>query len=156
MGVDTKLYVEVQDHMADRIDVIKRAGSAIEKKIYEHLDEEVQRRGYKNRLHMLFNLKDSEKGTWTNGFGQFSTYGFNMFTVNFGYKGERRNLSCFIDCDCDMEEYSQAGGVIFSLGCWGSSDEIMRAIIDELRNDFRMWYEYNDCSGDVEKVGNHG
>lgn len=35
MSVDTKLYVEVHDDMAERIDVIKRAGSVIEDKIRE-------------------------------------------------------------------------------------------------------------------------
>lgn len=104
-----------------------------------------------NRPHLLVNLEESKRGTWTNGIGSFSTHNFGMFTTNFGYKGERRCFHAFIDCDNDLIEYTHIGGVIFNLGCWGSSDEIMRLIIDELKTDYPMWYVYDD-SKDEEAV----
>lgn len=71
-----------------------------------------------------------------------------MLQITFTYKGEDRMLNIHFDCDSDGEAcgYKDGSKLILSLGCWGSSVEIMRAILNELKVYGDAYLIENDCS----------
>ena len=71
-----------------------------------------------------------------------------MLQVAFTYKGEDRSLNIHFDCDSDGEAcgYKNGSKLILSLGYWGSSVEIMRAVLDELKVYGEAYLIDNDCS----------
>lgn len=78
-----------------------------------------------------------------------------MLRITFAYKGEDRTLTIHFDCDSDGEGcgYKDGSKLILSLGYWGSSVEIMRAVLEELKVYGDAYLIDNDCSDyELEQV----
>lgn len=71
-----------------------------------------------------------------------------MLRVIFAYKGEDRILTIHFDCDSDGEAcgYKDGSKLILSLGAWGSSVEIMRAVLNAMKVYGQAYLIENDCS----------
>lgn len=67
----------------------------------------------------------------------------SMLTLDFVYAGEKRALSVFFDCDCDHVEYGPSS-LSMSLGCWGSSELLMRTALAALSMLGTAWLDVND------------
>lgn len=72
----------------------------------------------------------------------------HMLMVNFIFNGENRQLNIHFDCDSDGEGrgYEDGSKLILSLGAWGSSVEIMRGVLNELKVYGQVYLIENDCS----------
>lgn len=72
----------------------------------------------------------------------------HMLMVNFIFNGENRQLNVHFDCDSDGEGcgYKDGSKLILSLGCWGSSVELMRVVLEELKVYGPAYLIENDCS----------
>jgi len=71
-----------------------------------------------------------------------------MLAVSFIFNGEDRMLRIHFDCDVDGEScgYKDGPKLILSLGAWGSSVEIMKAVLDNLKNLGDTYLIENDCA----------
>ncbi len=65
------------------------------------------------------------------------------FTVVFVDGQDVRQLFVFFDCDSDYDYVKQGPKIIFNLGCWGKSDELMLGILSQFEGE--KYYRYNDC-----------
>jgi GH18 family chitinase len=61
---------------------------------------------------------------------------------------EKRMLSIHFGCDSDYSDTYKGDKVILSLGCWGSSDEIMKTLAKELAQFGDVYYDHNDCDAE--------
>jgi GH18 family chitinase len=61
---------------------------------------------------------------------------------------EKRMLSIHFGCDSDYSDTYEGDKVILSLGCWGSSDEIMKTLAKELAQFGDVYYDHNDCDAE--------
>jgi hypothetical protein len=68
------------------------------------------------------------------------------FRVHFLDGDEKRMLYVWFDCDCDMKDIHDGQKIIFSLGCWGKSDEIIKGILARLKHLGKIYYVYNNCA----------
>lgn len=69
-------------------------------------------------------------------------------SVHFKYKGEERRVLIYFDCDCDLKNHEEIKGdscIWFSLGCWGSSEYIMRGILEKMKDFGNCYIDVNDC-----------
>ena len=68
---------------------------------------------------------------------------FSKFiTVNFRDSEDDRTLFVFFDCDSDYASVKSGPKIIFNLGCWGKSDELILGILAQF--DGEKYYRYND------------
>lgn len=76
------------------------------------------------------------------------------FRISFRYKGEDRILHIHTDCDCDLRDEfgDEATGIIMSLGCWGSSVEIMKEILTNVQIEGEKWILEQDCNDVWEQI----
>jgi len=77
-----------------------------------------------------------------------------MLTISFRYKSEGRQMHIHLDCDCDGEQSGYADGskIIFSLGAWGYSVEIMEAVIKAFKHLGTCYIIRNDAIDEKEEV----
>lgn len=77
-------------------------------------------------------------------------------SMTFIYKGEARDLKIHFGCDCDLAIYPEIQGVScvwFSLGCWGSSELLMRTVLDSVRQYGKVYIDVNDSDDtDFEEI----
>lgn len=67
-----------------------------------------------------------------------------MVEVHFKYRSEQRSLHIHFDCDWDAREYGEHA-LLLSLGCWGSSELIMRTVLASLQDLGPTYIDVNDC-----------
>ena len=67
------------------------------------------------------------------------------FTVSFFDQGTPRNMLVSYDCDNDYNDNPELKGnkLIFSIGCWGNSIEIIESILKEFSEE--CFIIENDC-----------
>lgn len=72
------------------------------------------------------------------------TFEDKFHQITFKYKGEDRMISVFWDGNCknDYADVTSDSVTLLSLGCWGSSEEIIRVILDHFGGG---WIDVNDC-----------
>lgn len=68
------------------------------------------------------------------------------FTASFEDGDDKRQLNVFFDCDSNYEDVYQGQKIVFNLGCWGKSDELMKGILEGMKHLGRAFYIYNDCA----------
>lgn len=66
-----------------------------------------------------------------------------MLSLDFVYAGEKRALKVFFDCDCDQSDYGPSS-LSMSLGCWGSSELLMRTALTALSLLGTAWLDVSD------------
>lgn len=71
-----------------------------------------------------------------------------MLSVRFLFKGEQRDIKIHFDRDCDLENHEEIkvnSCIWFSMGCWGSSEILMREILDSIREYGSIYIDVRDC-----------
>lgn len=99
-----------------------------------------------NRAHFLFAEEFREEAkSFSNGCS-VSTYDFETFVLTFGTGEElKRSVHMFTTCDGDYCDTYEGYKVIFSIGYWGKSDEILKVIGEVVKEFGRVFYDFNDC-----------
>jgi hypothetical protein len=74
-----------------------------------------------------------------------------FFSIYFKVKNESRILTVHFDCDCDYKEY-EGSKIIWGVNYWGLAEEIVLGICKEMTQFGQVFYEVNDCDGEIVKV----
>jgi len=152
MGVSTNLFVTARKE--DMFDLMPKLIKDINKWQRDWLVEYANRKGFDNPAMFLFRDKEAELNKhlkdFTNGIYSIHTHDFGSFTTNFTVNGEKRNLSINHSCSCEYEDIYDGDKIIFSLGCWGLSREIMMVVADSVKEFGDVYYQHNDYSDEWE------
>lgn len=154
MGVDTKMFIATKKE--NIIVVMPKIIEAINTWQRKELDQYLDKKGFENRMLFLHRNKEEKLNDglkdFSNGIRSCDTSDFRSFNINFTVKGEQRNL--FITHTCSNDYYTTYEGdkIIFSLGCWGMSEEIMMVCVEALKEVGEIYYTKNDCDKDFEKL----
>tara|TARA_R110002020_G_scaffold29718_1_gene93772 strand:+ start:46 stop:504 length:459 start_codon:yes stop_codon:yes gene_type:complete len=142
MSVDSKLFVTCGKNRTTEV------GQAVKKAldvwVRKELDEAVRHTGSHSRGYLI--AKPIKDLYFTNGIKSIDTHDFRYYTFNFGC-GDRnaRMLGMFIDCSCDYDDTYEGDKIIFSIGCWGMYDEIMKVVAKAVASFGDVYYDFNDC-----------
>jgi hypothetical protein len=154
MGVNTKMFIAVNKEAI--IEVMPLIINALNKWQRKKLDAYVDKKGFNNRASFLFRDKYSEvnKGLkdFTNGISGCNTSDFRNFNVNFKVLDEQRNLFITHTCSNDYCTTYDGEKIIFSLGCWGLSEEIMMVCSEAIKGLGDIYYTKNDYQEDFKKL----
>lgn len=144
MGVDSKVFVIADQERA--LDVGKAVYGAIRSWINNLIKEEVETLGFGNSFQLINSDYNKQQGThlWDLG-ASISSYDFGSFTITFTVKGESRILWYHTDCSCDTDDITKEHTLLFSIGYWGLSEEIMQIVIEALKPFGKVYYDFNDC-----------
>tara|TARA_B100002019_G_C21174321_1_gene550230 strand:+ start:219 stop:656 length:438 start_codon:yes stop_codon:yes gene_type:complete len=145
MGVDTKGYVLNAD-TAKFNKTIHRVGNAVHKIVED---------GYKALGNDKWSLP-----TVSLGLDMFHTEYYTtpeMFHIHFTYDGEKRILTVHSDIRSSKWEECYhfpkgSTGIVMSIGMWGSSKEIMKGILENLKDMGECYLEPNDSTEEKEKI----
>lgn len=134
--------------------VMPKVISSINKWQRSILHEYLKNNGFESKLGFMFRDMEKYGGLldFSNGIGKVTTDDFRSFCINFIVKGEKRNLSVFIDCSCDYSETYKGEKIIFSIGCWGMSKEIMMSFAKNISEFGDIYFCENDAADDFEKL----
>ena len=72
------------------------------------------------------------------------TPNLGMVRAMFKYRGEQRILHIHFGCDYDARDHGEHA-ILLSLGCWGSSETIMRTVLTALADLGPTYIDVNDC-----------
>lgn len=75
-----------------------------------------------------------------------------MLTVHFVFAGESRQLSVHLDCDHDFEERKKGKKIIFSLGAWGHSVQLIECVLRGFADYGKLHMIDDDCNGEWREV----
>ena len=145
MSVDSKLFVTCSKE--DVITLGSSVAEALNKYSRQKLDDYwTNNTDACNRFHFLHN--ESYKGQrekFTNGVS-ITSYNFDMFTFTFGNGDDSlRSLHMFPTCSDDHNDIVEGYKVIFSIGYWGGSDEILMVVAEAIKEFGEVYYDFNDC-----------
>lgn len=123
-------------------DVLEVAMETLNKWQRAQLDKHIEENtDFNSRVQFLWS-KTEESKKWSNGVnGDF--YSPSCININFRV-GENRRLSVIPDIKSDYSEIYEGEKIIFSLGCWGRSGEIMEALFEPMKQFGRVFYTYSD------------
>jgi hypothetical protein len=76
---------------------------------------------------------------------------FGHFRIFFKINDEDRMLVVHFDCDGDYKEYGDSK-IIWSVNYWGLAEEIVLGICEAMKQYGKVFYEANDCDGDIVEV----
>ena len=144
MGADTKGLVMTEQKNAFEV----------AHKVVDAIESLITRTNHEWRTSSIINNAMGENPQFTSPRIEMASFS-QMLRIIFTYKGEDRMLTIHFDCDSDGEGcgYIDGSKIILSLGYWGSSVEIMRAVLDELKVYGDAYLIDNDCSDyELEEV----
>jgi len=154
MGVDTKLFVGTESR--NIVEVMPKVIDSLNKWQREHFDRYWKEQGFDRRVEFLFRdkKKDTELGLkdYTNGIRSTETYDFSSFNIYFTIAGHNRRLFVIHTCGGDYKELYEGEKIIFSIGCWGMSKEIMMVVAEAVKEFGDVYFVHNDCEDDWEKL----
>jgi hypothetical protein len=139
MGIDTKGVVVTP--CKDVIFVVDKVRGAVDRLIQPGLAAERRVKG--------FYRKKDEARQFVSTTAEFSYTGSGMVTVDFRYKGQARSMHAHFTCDVDYKTLGEHK-LIFSLGCWGDSELLMKAALQSLSMLGDVYFDCNDC--DLEEL----
>lgn len=154
MGVDTKLFVATKKE--NILELMPKVIENLNEYIRIELDAYWDRKGFDSRGQFIF--RDKEAGVnkdlkdFSNGIRNCSTYDFRSFDINFTMHGENRSLFITHICSNDYSDTYKGEKIIFSLGYWGLSHEIMMVIAEAVKEFGDVYYVENDCSEEFKKL----
>lgn len=99
-----------------------------------------------SRLNFIWSdsYKD-QNHKFSNG-ASISSHDFETFVFLFGNGDEqKRSLFMFTTCSSDHEGIEGDYKIVFSIGYWGNSDEIMMVVAEAIKEFGDAYYDYNDC-----------
>lgn len=145
MSVDSKIFVTCKKE-----DVISMGNSVTESlNVYvrDKLDNYWKNNtDAQSRLNFMWSdsYKD-QSNKFTNGVS-VTSHNFDTFVISFGNGDEsRRSLFMFPTCSSDYSDVCEGYKVIFSIGYWGSVEEIMSVLSGALKPYGDVYYDFNDC-----------
>lgn len=141
MGVNATLFVATKKE--NILDVMPKVIETLNTYIRKELDEYWKKEGFENRTHFIFSQEDNK--VFTNGIREVITSDFRSCWVNFTIHGENRRVFVTHNCSTDYKDIFDGEKIIFSLGYWGLSDEIMKVIAEPLKEFGDVYYDFNDC-----------
>lgn len=99
-----------------------------------------------NRIHFLVGDKYKDQNhKFSNGVS-ISSHDFETFVFFFGNGDDnKRSLFMFTSCSNDYNDTIEGHKVIFSIGYWGSSNEIMMVVAEAVKQYGDAYYDFNDC-----------
>jgi hypothetical protein len=146
MGVNAKLFVTCGEEKGLPVmrSVAKALGKYTRDKLREHCG---------SIPHIEFvRSKAGEK--YTNGLEKIIGYDGETFRFIFGNgdgddrSAERRMLWMNTTCSCNYSDTYKGSKIIFSIGHWGSCDEIMLIVAEAVREFGDVYYDH--CDSDDE------
>lgn len=145
MSVDSKLFV-----VCDKTDIISVGNSvadALDKYSRLELDNYWQNNtDAHNRIQFLCSPKYADMNCKFSNGVSITSHDFNTFIFNFGSGDNlKRSLFMFISNTDDYNDIHHGYKIIFSIGLWGKSNDIMKVIADSISNFGAVYYDYNDC-----------
>jgi hypothetical protein len=147
MGLDSKLFVATKKE--NILKVMPKVIGSLNTYIRAELDAYLEEKGFSNRMQFMFRDKESKLNKdlkdFSNGISECTTYDFRSWNINFKIQGENRSLFVTHTCSNDYKEVYDGDKIIFSLGYWGLSDEIMKVIAESLKEFGDVYYDFNDC-----------
>jgi len=156
MGVSTVAFVTAKPEKI--LDLMPKLIKDLNKWQRQELDEYWDKKGFHNRLIFLMRDKllniNKDLKDFSNGVSSVTTSDFGGFYVNFTVYGETRSLFITHTCSNDYSEYHNGDKIIFSLGQWGLSVEIMKVIIESVKEFGDVYFAENDCSDEFKLINN--
>lgn len=146
MGVNTIAFVTAKKEVM--FDLMPKLIKDLNKWQRVLLDEH-WKGNYDSRLQFLL---DTDFKDWSNGIGEVRSYNFGSFTIPFKVNGEQRDLFITHNCSNDYSDTYKGDKIIFSLGNWGMSKEIMMVVAESVKDFGRVFYVGNDCSEDLKEL----
>ena len=145
MSVDSKMFVTCNKE--DVINIGNSVTEALNIYVRGKLDSYWRHNTTcSNRLQFLFDkCLEEHSRKFTNGVS-ITSHNFDAFNISFGNGDEsRRSLFMFPTCSTDYSDVCEGYKVIFSIGYWGSSEEIMSVLSEALKHYGDVYYDFNDC-----------
>lgn len=147
MAVESKMFVGTDTRDFNKI--MKEVVKTLNEWQRKHLSNEVKKL---NTTVLKFLHCEGGMDKWTNGIYTIDTHDFDSFNIRFKINGENRSLFVTHSCSSDYSETYVGDKMIFSLGAWGMSDEIMLTISEVIKNFGDVYYTPNDCYEDFKKI----
>ena len=145
MSVDSKMFVTCNKE--DVINIGNSVTEALNTYVRDKLDNYWKNNtDAKSRLNFMWSdsYKD-QSNKFTNGVS-VTSHNFDTFVISFGNGDKsRRSLFMIPNCSTDYSDVCEGYKVIFSIGHWGSAEEIMSVISEALKPYGGVYYDYNDC-----------
>lgn len=145
MSVDSKMFVTCNKE--DVISIGNSVTEALNVYVRDKLDNYWKNNtDAQSRVNFMWgdSYKD-QSNKFTNGVSVI-THNFDTFVISFGNGDEsRRSLFMFPTCSSDYSDVCEGYKVIFSIGYWGSSEEIMSVLSGALKTYGDVYYDFNDC-----------
>jgi hypothetical protein len=154
MGVDTKMFIAAKKEAI--LEIMPKVITALNKWQRNELDRYANLKGFDNRISFI--VRDKEAGVnknlkeYSNGITSCDTHDFGSFNILFTVNGESRQLFITHSCSSDYSDTYEGDKIIFSLGCWGMSEEIMMVVAKSINDLGEIYYVKNDCSEDFVKL----
>ncbi len=145
MGVDANLFVTCGKDKVIEVGQAVQAG--LDKWLRDMLDCDVVERGYTSKADYTIDMrKVAPRCRVSNGVEKVEVSLFSMYTLFFQCRDHSmRMLRMHTDCSCDYSDTYDGDKIIFSLGCWGKSDEIMQVVAKSVAPFGDVYYDHNDC-----------
>jgi hypothetical protein len=154
MGVSTKLFVATESK--NIVDLMPVVIGAINKWQRNHFDKYLAEKGFDNRVSFLFRDKNAGANKhlkdYTNGIHSITTYDFGSFDINFTIHGEQRTVFVTHTCSNDYKDIHNGEKIIFSLGYWGMSREIMTVIGEAVKPFGDVYFIEDDTTDEWVKL----
>ena len=145
MSRDSRLVLS-----CNKEDTIK-IGNAVSKALSEHARNKLDdywknNTDAYNRIHFLVGDKYKDQSyKFSNGVS-ISSHDFETFVMLFGNGDDiKRSLYMSTTCSSDHEDIEGDYKIVFSIGYWGNSDEIMMVVAEAIKEFGDAYYDYNDC-----------
>lgn len=75
-----------------------------------------------------------------------TAHDFDTFWFIFGNGDEqKRSLFMFTTCSSDHEDIEGDYKIVFSIGYWGNSEEILMVVSEAIKEFGDVYYDFNDC-----------
>lgn len=145
MSVDSKMFVTCnkEDVISIGNSVTEALNTYVRGKLDNHWKNNTDAQ---SRVNFMWSdsYKD-QSNKFTNGVSVI-THNFDTFVISFGNGDDCiRNLFMFPTCSSDYNDVCDGYKVIFSIGYWGNSEEVMSVLSEALKPYGDTYYDFNDC-----------
>ena len=165
MSVDTKVFV-----MTDKtkiLDIMADVKASLDVFCRQRLDKYSEENGYfqevdgYKRIKRFRGVKESNRESseekYSNGVKNcyVNFFGYEAsFQIVFGCGDKYERLMFVSGNDCDYSDTAEGYKFIFSVGCWGSNQEIAKILCEALTKHGDTYYDLDDCDMiDFQKYG---
>lgn len=153
MGVNTKMFVTAKKERILEVmpKVIQTINDYVRFEFNKYM-KEIREDWNFIQYSIKYKKEGSNLKRFTNGVGSCYSYDFGSFHIDFSVNDENRSLFVTHTCSNDYSDVYVGDKIIFSLGCWGSSEEIMLLLADTVKEFGDVYFTKNDCETDFIKL----